>query len=115
MKRYAAIALTMISLNAWGVDTVPSQQKTSVSSNQDSDTKKKALNSFLSGGPRSTKIVTPEGEQKKGADAVNAMLNSGPRSTKIVKPDGEQKKGLDGFLNGGARSTKIVKPSEANR
>lgn len=114
MKQYAAIALTMISLNAWGVDTALSQQKISVSSNQDSD-KKKAVDSFLSGGPRSTKIVAPEGEQTKGADAVNAMLNSGPRSTKIVKPDGEQKKGLDGFLNGGPRSTKIVKPGEANR
>lgn len=114
MNRYAAIILTMISLNTWGVDTAPSQQKTSVSSNQDND-KKKALNSFLSGGPRSTKILTPEGEQKKGADAVNAMLNSGPRSTKIVKTDGEQKKGLDGFLNGGPRSTEIVKLGEANR
>lgn len=87
MKRYAAMVLTMISLNAWGVDTAPNQQKTSVSAKQDSD-KKKALNSFLS---------------------------SGPRSTKIVRPDGEQKKGLDGFLNGGPRSTKIVRPGEAKR
>lgn len=87
MKRYAAIVLTMISLNAWGVDTAPIQQKTGVSSNQYSG-KKKALNSFL---------------------------NGGPRSTKIVRPDGEQKKGLDGFLNGGPRSTKIVRPGEAKR
>jgi hypothetical protein len=87
MKRYAAIVVAMISLNAWGVDTAPNQQKTSVGAKQDSD-KKKALNSFLSGGPR---------------------------STKIVRPDGEQKKGVDGFLNGLPRSTKIVRPGEAKR
>ena len=82
MKRYAAVVLTVISVSAWGSDTGQSAQKAGVSASQEGD-KKRALNSFLSGGPRSTKVVVPEGEQKKGP---NGFLNGGPRSTKIVEP-----------------------------
>lgn len=47
--------------------------------------------------------------------ALAKFLSGGPRSSKIVKPNTPQKGGVDGFLNGSARSTKIVRPADAKR
>lgn len=106
MKKLVVVVAVMVGLVACGQDKdAPASQPYKSSKVQDAPAgERKELNDILGGGPRSTKIVKPAGEESQPY-----------KSSKVQEAPGGEGKGLNAILGGGPRSTKIVKPEDVKQ